>query len=90
MGHKHEMLDWINATPLVKRWYDRLAGRSKSTAKSFVNNLFQYWRDHLSKRLSNIEAWVAEVKQQSFSRDLEEKRAWALELESYYLSRTPY
>ena len=71
----------------MQRWYDKLAKRSEATAKSYVNNLYQYWRDLLSKRLPSVEAWVSEVEEQSFSRHLGVKRAWASELESYYLSR---
>jgi len=44
MGYKHELKDWIKATPLVQRWYDRLDRRAHATARTYVDNLYQYWR----------------------------------------------
>jgi integrase len=79
--------DWISANPEVDKWFKRAKAKNADSAKVMASYIYTYWHEHLSKRLADIQAWVAEVKTQNKSDDLETKRNWGSELETWLLSK---
>ncbi len=81
------LADWISANPEVDKWFKRAKAKNADSAKVMASYLYSYCNEHLSKRLQDIQAWVAEVKTQNKSDDLETKRTWGTELETWLLSK---
>jgi len=81
------LADWISANPEVYKWFKRAKAKNADSAKVMASYIYSYWNEHLSKRLSDIQAWVAEVKTQNKSDDLETKRTWGTELETWLPSK---
>jgi site-specific recombinase XerD len=70
-------------TPIVKQWFDKLALKSEGTAKGYFSNLKTYWNSLTAQGFSTIDDWVALVKQEQKSDEVNVRRGWAVNLESF-------
>jgi len=74
----------LGFTPTVKTWFDKLALKSEGTAKGYFSNLKTYWNVALTaESFSTIDDWVAQVKQEQKSDEVNVRRTWAVNLESF-------
>ena len=71
-------------TPTVKQWFDKLVLKSEGTAKGYFSNLKTYWNVALNAQgFSTVDDWVAHVKKEQASDEVNVRRAWAISLESF-------
>ncbi len=73
--------DWITST--VQQWYDKLSLESEGTAKIYLSSLNTYWRHLKGQGFSTIDDWVAQVRQEQDSNDINVRRTWASSLEAF-------
>jgi len=70
-------------TPTVKQWFDKLVLKSEGTAKGY-SNLKTYWNVALNPQgFSTMDDWVARVKQEQKSDEVNVRRGWAVNLEAF-------
>lgn len=66
----------------VTAWHDKLALKSPGTAAGYFSNLKIYWQSGI-KGFTSIDDWVAQVKKEKESNDVETRRSWGVTLESF-------
>ena len=70
-------------TPSVRAWVDKLALEAPNTGKMYRSSLGRYWLHQLSTKFSTVDAWATQVRNEQVSNDIDERRAWAVNLESF-------
>jgi hypothetical protein len=44
------LIEWVEANPSVKKWYDKISTRRKGTGEAYGSNLWRYWKGYLSSK----------------------------------------
>jgi integrase len=84
------LIEWVEANPSVKKWYDKISTRRKGTGEAYASNLWRYWKGSLSSKYTSIDDWAAQTKIQvrTANADDDVSTNWADNLEAFYTSTT--